>query len=253
MSVLCLPLLQRIYAPLITYCENLWSTLSLDTNTQNCRQDYISYHAHIQDIKRDSVFKKQKKKSQKIWVIWLNCSQCHWNRSTTNTNTFDKILQPATLHIERKFKTLFLLINTCIFSLFLPFILVFSLTKTGLPVLEQNNRERKLHLEAVYAVDGAPGLMTERKYSCPRNEHYHAPHSLPPPRLSPQHQVTCSEGFNQLHLLSAHHQQPHSAHHDKDHYFSAYKRVWKQQKICILQSAQQWCQPSNIRKNFPLS
>lgn len=33
MSVLCLHLLKRICAPLITYCENLWSTLSLDTTS----------------------------------------------------------------------------------------------------------------------------------------------------------------------------------------------------------------------------
>lgn len=83
-----------------------------------------------------------------------------------------------------KFKTLLLFISTCTFSLLLACTVIFSLTKKVLPVLEQNNMERKLPLEADYAERGAPGPMAERKYSCPRKGTCPAPHFSLPPQLS---------------------------------------------------------------------
>lgn len=82
-------------------------------------------------------------------------------------------MQPGTLHIERKQVQSIISLNKymCIFFISSLHSYIFFQKNPRLPVLEQNNMERKLHLKTVYVTDGAPGLMTEKKYCCPRNEH----------------------------------------------------------------------------------
>lgn len=140
-------------------------------------------------------------------------------------------MQPGTLHIERKQVQSIISLNKymCIFFISSLHSYIFFQKNPRLPVLEQNNMERKLHLKTVYVTDGAPGLMTEKKYCCPRNEHPCTSFLA----TSPVVPLT-SRGLLRWLLTSCICSAPHSTHHDKDRYFSSSKRTWKIAENCIL-------------------